>query len=68
MSDDKTQINANERPELTTPEVLDQQAQSSQASAAAQRNQRPEPGRRPLLHLKDRADDGIGLRSPQARK
>jgi len=49
MSDDKIQINANERPQQTKPEAVDQQAQPSQASAAAQPNQRPAPGRRPLF-------------------
>ena len=49
MSDDKIQINANERPEQTKREAVDQQAQPSQASAAAQPNQRPAPGRRPLF-------------------
>jgi hypothetical protein len=35
MSDDKIQINANERREQTKPEAVDQQAQPSKASAAA---------------------------------
>jgi hypothetical protein len=49
MTDDKMQPNMNDRPEQTKPEAVDQQAQQSQASAAAQTSQRPVPGRRPLF-------------------
>jgi hypothetical protein len=49
MTDDKMQPNVNDRPEQAKPEQVGQQAQQSQASAAAQPGQRTAPGRRPLF-------------------
>lgn len=55
MRNDKIRMNANERPEQTKPEAVDQQAPPSQGSVAAHSGERPAPGRWPLLHLKDLA-------------
>jgi hypothetical protein len=49
MTDDKMQPNLNNRSEQVKPEQGDQQAQQSQASAAAQPGQCAAPGRRPLF-------------------
>jgi hypothetical protein len=49
MTDDKMHPNVNDRPEQAKPEQVGQQAQQSQASAAAQPGQRTAPGRRPLF-------------------
>jgi hypothetical protein len=49
MSDDNMRINANDRPEQTKPEAVNQQAEQSQASSAAQPRQSAAAGRRPLF-------------------
>jgi hypothetical protein len=49
MSDDNMRINANDRPEQTKPEAVNQQAQQSQASSSAQPRQSAAAGRRPLF-------------------
>jgi hypothetical protein len=49
MTDDKMQPNDNDRPEQVKPEQVGRQTQQSQRSAAAQPNERPAPGRRPLF-------------------
>ena len=49
MTDDRMQPNASDRPEQTKPEQVGQEAQQSQASAAAQPGQRAAQGRKPLF-------------------
>jgi hypothetical protein len=49
MTDNNTQPEVNDRPGQVKLEQVGQQAQHSQASAAAEPGQRTEPGRRPLF-------------------
>ena len=51
MVDKQTPLNANDPPEQTKPDQVNQrqQEQQPQAVATAQQDRRPSPGRRPLF-------------------
>jgi hypothetical protein len=49
MTDDKTPPNENDRPEQAKPSPADQQIQQRHTSSAAQPEERPALGRRPLF-------------------
>ena len=49
MTDNKMLPKVDDRPEQAKPEQVAQQAQQSQAGAAAEPGQRTAPGRRPLF-------------------
>lgn len=49
MTDDKIQVNADDRPEQKKPAQIRQQAQQSHARDAAEPGQRVAQGRRPMF-------------------
>jgi hypothetical protein len=49
MTDDKTEVNANDRAGQAKPEQVNQQPQRSEAGAAERPDRRVAPGRMPLF-------------------